>query len=116
QLLPPHPLLCSTPRTGLFDENVRLDDERLSVPPATRFAQPARDTRSRTAIQGNHPEIVVHLTEDDEVILRLHDLIVVVVARPVRNGYAVGETAFAGVEIEMAVARAGAVMVRRARR
>ena len=112
QIRPGRPPARRPPVVGLVGEAGRLDHERITFPAAAGFAHPLGEVRSRPAVQRNHANVVEHLGGDRDVVRCLHDQVVVVVARPVRNRHAVGQTAFARVEIDIAVARPGAVVPR----
>src|SRR5690606_19973389 len=86
--------------TGLLGMDVhRLDHQRVALPPADGIAQPRLDGVGlvlRVGLAGgdrNDAGVVDHLHDDDDVVLRLHDLVVVVVdgvehPRPARAGKA----------------------------
>src|SRR2546430_10917204 len=61
----------------------RVHNQRIALPPTNRVAQPQMDVlgQVRTVLELNHSRVVPHLHVDSYGSWRLHDLIVVVVAR-----------------------------------
>src|SRR5262249_23247698 len=61
----------------------RLDDERASLPPAARIAEPAANVlrEMRTSIERNDTSVVDRLRKEHDVCGSLHNLVVVVLAR-----------------------------------
>src|SRR3954466_10888790 len=63
----------------MVPEVLRLDDERVPLPAATRRSHPLTDAAMRPAVERNDPRVVDHLVDDRHVRGVLDDLHVVVV-------------------------------------
>ena len=63
-------------------EAAGVDDQRVSLPPGARAAQPLADAagRGRAAVERGHADVVVHLDQQRDGVRGLEDLHVVVVA------------------------------------
>ena len=95
---------------GLVDEVDGLDHEGVALPPAPRLARPLRDAGQGPVVQGDDPQLVVHLVQHHHLPRRLQDLQVHVVGLQRHHvGEPVGDAALAGVGVGVGVERADAV-------
>src|SRR5258708_5693263 len=79
-----------------------VDNQRVAFPVAASVAQPLRDAGVGARVQGDDRVLVVVLVQDRDVIPRLEDLVVIVVAAVI-DLHAVGDAAFAGVHVGVGV-------------